>query len=179
MSKIMETWEEVLREAIAKDFDVQEMALFRIGLVLERHNNPNQDAPYLYETNLQRPLLRLVLDESRQRDTIQYLVTLARQQRPTLSTCLYALSCAQPPLLVQPLVDLLNEQGMGYDETAAYQAALAVERCLNAADDPAVAAAFRSVDLTPLLEHWSAAKDKSLAAKASRLKERIDEFGKA
>ncbi|MEL6310289.1 MAG: hypothetical protein AAFQ52_19275 [Chloroflexota bacterium] len=72
-SRVMEAWEDVLKEAVSSDFDEQQFALVRIGMVLQRHNPRVQmpsDAP---EDMLSRELIRLTLNERRQADAVEYL----------------------------------------------------------------------------------------------------------
>ena len=111
MSRIMEAWEQVLREAVSSDYDEQQFALLQIGMVLQRHNphlTMDSDAE---EETLSRELLRLTLNHERQTDTVKYLTTLVQNKPKDADTFLYALSNAQPKILVEPLLELLLEVG--------------------------------------------------------------------
>lgn len=173
MSRVMEHWEETLRQAVAKDEDDRENAIFQIGLVLERHYQPNQDAPDLYETNLSRELLRLVLDEKRQQDTILYLITLVKNQPQDAASLIYAVRRSNPALFIQPFMTLLHEYGTQLSNDAAYEVVLALDSCIKS-EDESVIAALRSSDLTPLLETWADSKDTLLGGKTKRMMVRLN-----
>lgn len=175
MSKIMQAWEQVLREAVSSEYDEREFALFQIGLVLQRHNphvTPDSD---VYEESLSRELLRLRLDEKRQRDTVTYLVTLARQKPKQAATLLFALSNAQPNVLVQPLLALLHDVGAQFDGNGAYQALLALEGVLKYEPETFQQAAQKQ-DITGRLEAWAEADDELLADKADLLLGKIEKL---
>lgn len=176
MSQIMEAWEDVLREAISRDFDVAEMAIFQIGLVLQRHSGPNVDAPEIYETNLPRALQRLVLDESRQRDTVIYLAALLPNYLPHAPSILYALAQAQPHLLAERLPEQLAELGAKLAPAAAYEALRVLERCASV-EDAEVQARLRAPALLGLVVRWAESKDADLAARAARWLARIEGEG--
>jgi hypothetical protein len=172
MSKVMEHWDNLLRQAIAKDDDERENAIFQIGLILERHYQPNQDAPDLYETNLSRELLRLVLDESRQQDTLLYLITLVKNQSQDAASLIYAIRRANPALFIQPLLKLLGDYGQALTNDAAYEVVLALEACIKAQDDNVVAA-LRAAELAPLLTVWADGSDTLLGGKTKRMMVRL------
>jgi hypothetical protein len=171
MSRIMEAWEQTLRRAIDRDIDERENALFQIALVLERHSNPMEDKNY--EGNLPRELLRLVLDERRQADTVQYLVTLAKNKPTEATTVLYALSKARAHLLIGPLLALLRDRGMQFPSEANYEALQALDVCLKDGGD-VVAQAVRAISPREWLLRCAESSDPLLAEKAHFALVRLD-----
>jgi hypothetical protein len=171
MSRIMDSWEQTLRDVIDRDMDVRENALFQIGLVLERHSKPMEDGNY--EGNLPRELMRIVLDEQRQADTVKYLVTLARNVPNQSTTVLYALCKAQPPILIQPLLELLREKGNALPSEAAYEALQGLNACLRVASEPIVAA-LKARNPREWISRWLENSDELLAEKAGFALSRLD-----
>lgn len=171
MSRIMEAWEQTLRLAIDRDVDERENALFQIALVLERHSNPMEDKNY--EGNLSRELMRLVLDERRQADTVQYLATLAKNKPTEATTVLYALSKARPHLLIGPLLTLLREKGMQFPSEANYEALQALDGCLKDGGE-AIVQAVRASNPREWLLRCTESKDELLAQKAHFALARLD-----
>lgn len=172
MSRVMEAWEQVLREAVSSDYDEQQFALFQIGFVLQRHNpllTMDSDAE---DETLSRELLRLTLNEQKQQDTVNYLVSLVHKHTAEADLFLYALSNAQPKLLAEPLLELLVAVGNKLRPHAAYQALLAVDSILKNMDD-AFLPAFDKYDIISLLEDWSSLKDDLIAKKADNLADKI------
>ncbi len=172
MSKVMEHWENLLRQAITKDEDERENAIFQIGLILERHYQPNQDAPDLYEANLSRELLRLVIDDSRQQDTILYLTTLIKNQPEDAASLIYAIRRANPVWFIQPLLTLLDTYGDQLTNDAAYEVVLAFESCIKS-NNESVFAALRAANVTPLLTTWADGSDTLLGGKTKRMMVRL------
>src|SRR5690606_21191280 len=165
MSRIMEAWEQVLRDAISNDYDEQQFALLQIGMVLQRHNpNLGMDSDAEEET-LSRELLRLTLNNERQAETVQYLTTLVRNKPKDADSFPEALSNAQAKILVEPLLQLLLDVGEKLKADAAYQALLALDGILKHADDT-VTQAFNTHDIIPLLDDWSEDADELVANKA-------------
>ncbi len=173
MSRIMQAWEELLREAISSDFDEQQFALFQIGLILQRHNPTVPKESDVYEETLSRELLRLTLDESRQKDTVTYLVTLLQTQPQAAASLLYALSQAQPQLVAQPLRDAILAQHKKFDNEAIYQALLALDTVRKNDDDTAELLA-KSTRLQGLLTKWSDHDDDLIGGKAENLLKKLD-----
>jgi len=171
MSRIMEAWEQTLRLAIDRDIDERENALFQIALVLERHSNPMEDKNY--EGNLPRELLRLVLDERRQADTVQYLATLAKNKPTEATTVLYAMSKARPHILVGPLLSLLRDRGMQFPSEANYEALQALDICLKDGSE-AIAQAVRAINPREWLLRCAESHDELLAEKAYFALARLD-----
>jgi len=171
----MQAWEQILRDAISKDYDEQQMALFRIGLVLQRHNphiTPDSD---VYEEALSRGLLRLALNEQRQRDTVIYLATMVRHQPKHADSFLFAMSNAQPKILIEPLVELLVDIGEKFGGAAAYQALVAFNNALRDGDDSVREVVKQQADnLIALLDDWSSAKDNLLSEKALNLADKVE-----
>lgn len=172
MSRIIEAWEQVLREAVSSDYDEQQFALFQIGFVLQRHNpyvTLDSDAE---EETLSRDLLRLTLNEQRQLDTVNYLVTLVHKRTAEADLFLYALGNAQPKILAEPLLELLGTVGNKLKPDAIYQALLAVDGILKNMDD-ALIPLFDTHDIIPLLDDWSELDDDLIAKKANSLADKI------
>ena len=172
MSRIMEAWEQVLREAVSSDYDEQQFALFQIGFVLQRHNpfvTLDSDAE---DETLSRELLRLTLNEQRQLDTVNYLVSLVHKRTAEADLFLYALSNAQPKILAEPLLELLVAVGNKLKPDAAYQALLAVDGILKNMDNSLIPH-FDKYDIIPLLDDWSDLKDDLIAKKADSLADKI------
>lgn len=175
MSRVMEAWEQVLREAISSDYDEQQFALFQIGFVLQRHNpyvTLDSDAE---EETLSRELLRLTLNEQRQLDTVNYLVTLIHKRTAEADLFLYALGNAQPKILAQPLLELLVAVGNKLKPDAIYQALLAVDGILKHMDDVLIPF-FDKHDIIPLLDDWSDLDDDLIAKKADSIAEKIEDL---
>lgn len=175
MSKVMEHWDNLLRQAVTKDEDDRENAIFQIGLILERHYQPNQDAPDLYETNLSRELLRLVLENSRQQDTILYLITLVKNQPQDAASLIYAVRRSNPVFFIQPLLALLNDKGADLGNDAAYEVVLALESCIKS-NNETVIAALRAAELSPLLNTWADGSDTLLGGKTKRMMVRLNKL---
>jgi hypothetical protein len=173
--KPLEAWEELLRQAIAKDFDEQQHALFQIGLILERHSRPNTDAAGLYDENLTRELLRLTLDDERQAAAVLYLATLVRNKPEHTKSFLYAISRAKPEHIITPLLALLRERGKTFAPDAAYQAVVALEACIKAGG-AAMMAALRADDPSDLLDEWAESPQTMLADKADWVLEKIEKL---
>jgi hypothetical protein len=171
--KPLEAWEELLRQAIAKDFDEQQHALFQIGLVLERHSRPNMDAAGLYDENLSRELLRLTLDDDRQAAAALYLATLVRTKPDDAETFLYALGKAKPAAMITPLLTLMQERGTALLPEAAYQAVVALDTCLKAGGD-VITAAVKAHDPSDILDEWAENKDPMLSARADLVLEKVE-----
>ncbi|MCS6836044.1 MAG: hypothetical protein NZ750_08510 [Anaerolineae bacterium] len=171
MSRIMEVWEQTLRLAVDRDVDERENALFQIALVLERHSNPMEDKNY--EGNLPRELVRLVLDERRQADTIHYLVALVRNKPGDSATVLFALSKARPYLLIGPLLALLRDKGMQFPSEANYEALQALDACLKDGSE-AIVQAVRANSPREWLLRCTESKDDLLVHKAHFALARLD-----
>lgn len=169
----MEAWEELLRQAIDPDVDERENIIFQIGLVLERHSNPNLVAPDLYEENLSRALLRLTLDEERHRAAVVYLATLVKTEPESAESYLYALSRAKPDYLIVPLLQLLREQGKRLHPEAAYQAAKALNNCLKTGSQ-VVIDAIKANDPSALLTQWADGDDDELGDAADLALEKVE-----
>lgn len=172
MSRVMEAWEQVLREAISNDHDEQQFALLQIGMVLQRHNPHISLEPDAEEEALSRELMRLSLNEARQSDAIQYLVTLVQNKPKHADTFLFALSNAQPKLLAQPLAELLLEVGKKLSTDAIFQSLMALDGVVKQAD-ASIVAVLTEHDLVPLLDDWSEHGDSMIANKADVLADKI------
>jgi len=168
MSRIMQAWEELLREAISSDFDDQQFALFQIGLILQRHNPNIPKESDVYEETLSRELMRLSLDESRQQDTVTYLVTLLETQPQAAASLLYTLSQAQAHLATEPLRDAILARYKKFDNEAIYQALMALDT-VRKNDDDAAELLAKSTRLQGLLTKWSEHDDDLIAGKAESL----------
>jgi len=173
MSRIMQAWEEVLREAISSDFDERQFALFQIGLILQRHNPNIPKESDVYEETLSRELLRLALDENRQRDTATYLATLIEKRPQDAASLFYALSQAQAHIMAQPLLDTVLAQHKKFDKDAIYHALLALENVLRG-DEETANIVKKSTRLQGLLHKWEEHDDDLIAGKAESLLKKID-----
>jgi hypothetical protein len=173
MSKIMEAWDQVLREAVSQDYDEQQFALLQISYVLQRHNPQKKLESDAAEETLSRELLRLALDESRQRDTVIYLCALVSKYPKQADSFLFAMSNAQAKILVDPLLDLLKVIGKKLNTDAIFQALLALDAAIKNGGD-AVVPALQKHNILPLLETWADNKDELVAEKADILAEKIE-----
>ncbi|MEO1291126.1 MAG: hypothetical protein AAFV93_25610 [Chloroflexota bacterium] len=172
MSRVMEAWEQVLRDAISSDYDEQQFALLQIGMVLQRHNPHISMEVGAEEDALSRELMRLSLNEQRQSDAIQYLVTLVRNHPKNADTFLYALSNAQAKLLAEPLAKLMLDLGKKFSTEAIFQSLMALDGVVKQADE-AIIANLTEHDLVPLLDDWSENGDSLIANKADVLADKI------
>lgn len=175
MSRIMAAWEAVLREAIATDYDDQQNALFQIGLVLQRHNPHIKPESDVYEESLSRDLQRLALDENRQKDTVIYLAQLVKNHPKQADSFIFAMSNAQPKILIEPLLTLLQEVGAKLKTDAAYQALLALEGAIRDGGDT-IASVLKAHDISGLLDTWADSSDDLLADKAVSVENRIEKL---
>lgn len=169
MSRVMQAWENVLREAVSSDFDEQQFALLQIGMVLQRHNPQLTMESDAEEETLSRELLRLSLNEQRQSETVQYLITLVRNHPKQADIFLYALSYAQAQLLANPLLELLHQVGSKFNADAIFQALTALNRLYQQRTHAVIAQALQTHDILPLLEIWADHPDDTIAHKANRL----------
>lgn len=173
MSRIIETWQELLRQAIARDEDTRQYAVFQIALILERHHQPNQDAPDLYEENLSRDLLRLTLSHERQNDAIQYLLQLTTNHPARADAYLYAVASANPALTTPLLLPWLQDHASQLQASAIYQIVMALTRAWRL-DDASLQAQIRDHATTlQYLEQWANHADEDLAHRAEQLYELI------
>jgi hypothetical protein len=172
MSRVMDAWNEVLREAVSGDYDDQQFALFQIGLILQRHNPYIQPESDVHEETLSRELLRLTLNHDRQSAAVEYLAELAQRQPENADSFLYAMSNAQPMILAEPLLDLMLSQGATWDDSTAYQALRALNGCLLHGDDD-VLQQIQDPALNPLLEQWADSDDALLSAKATSIQNKL------
>lgn len=175
MSRIMEAWEQTLRDAVSRDYDEQQFAIFQIGLILQRHNphfKQESDAP---EETLSRDLLRLTLDEDRQQNAVDYLGALIRKYPKQADSFLSAMANAQPKVLAEPLVLLLHEMGDKFKKEAIFQALMALSNVLKQ-DAESVKPVVQEHDISPLLDDWSEHDDSLIADKADLLAEKIEDL---
>jgi hypothetical protein len=171
----IDIWEDLLRDAVSSDDDERENALFQIGLILERHNRPNPDAPELYESHLPRELLRLVLPDVRQKAAVVYLAKLVETQPDDAASALYAMRRAKPIFYIEPLLQLLVERGKQLKTSAAYEAA---EALLTVAKQPpsTLKDLLKAHDPSALLDIWAEGKDDELADKADWALEKLEPY---
>lgn len=173
MSRVMQAWEQVLRDAVSSDYDEQQHAVFQIGLVLGRHNPQFKPVSDMDEEGLSRELLRLTLNEKRQGDAIAYLITLVRNEPRKADVFLFALSNAQPKLLVESLFATLAAVGKTFGIDGAFQALMLLDNVIKQAPD-IVRLAAQKHDITPLLDTWAESDDDTLADKADLTLNRIE-----
>lgn len=173
MSRVMEAWEQVLRNAVSSDYDEQQFALLQISMVLQRHNPHLSIESDAEEETLSRELMRLALNEARQADAVEYLVELVRKKPKDADSFLFTLSNAQPKVLAEPLLKLLLDLGKKLKPDASYQALIALDGIVKYADDT-VLKALDTYEIIPLLDDWSEREDDSLLAdKADVIAEKI------
>lgn len=175
MSRIIEAWEQVLRDAVSTDYDEQQFALFQIGLILQRHNphvKPESDA---VEESLSRDLLRLSLNEERQRYAVDYLGALVRKYPKQADSFLFAMSNAQPKVLAEPLILLLQEMGKKFNRDAIYQALMSLDTLFKQ-DSEILKQTLQAHDILPLVDEWTEHSDKLIADKADLLAEKIEDL---
>jgi hypothetical protein len=175
MSRIMQAWEQVLRDAVASDYDDQQHALFQIGLVLQRHNPhiiPDSD---VYEETLSRELMRLTLNHQRQRDAVDYLVTLVSNKPASADAFIYAMSNAQPLILAEPLIALITRKGATLSDDAAYQALMALEGILKYGAEAESEQVIES-DIYTVIDDWADRDDALLGDKADNVLDKLDDL---
>ncbi|MGJ3238508.1 MAG: hypothetical protein ACFE0Q_07360 [Anaerolineae bacterium] len=172
MSRIMKAWEQVLRDAITSDYDEQQFALLQIGMVLQRHNPHRMMESDAEEEALTRELLRLTLSPERQTDTVLYLAELARKKVTHADIFLYAMSNAQPRILVEPLLQLLIDIGANLKPDAIFQVLLALDSLIRHSDAH-IQQTFITHDIIDLLDDWAELDDTIIADKADRIADKI------
>lgn len=172
MSRVMAAWEQVLREAVSSDYDEQQFALLQIGLVLQRHNPHLMMDSDAEEEALSRELLRLTLNEQRQEDTVQYLITLVRNHPKNADIFLYSLTNAQSKILTEPLLQLLQDVGEKLNADAIFQSLTAVDNILKHSDENVIEL-LDKIDIIPLLDDWADGDDTIIANKADILADKI------
>lgn len=165
MSRPISAWEDLMREATSSDYDEMQDAMFRLSLVLERHNYPHRISEQLYEEYLSRDLLRLTLDERRQREVVNFLVAMARARRVDADTFLFALARVRPDLIVEPLLKLMQEHGASWNDEAKMEAVNALNAVLKAKPEGLVGL-LRAFDPSSLLDDWAQGDDDGLADEA-------------
>lgn len=173
MNRQLSAWEELLKEATSVDYDEMQDAMFRVSLVLERHNYPKKMTEELYEEYLPRELLRLVLDEKRQADTIDFLVGMVRGRKEDADTFLYAMAKAKPTLILEPLLKLYQDFGERWYAEAKLEAVTALDLALKATGENA-AELLAQYDPSELLDEWADDPNEELADKADRVLEKIE-----
>lgn len=175
MSRVMEAWQQVLSDAISSDMDEQQFALFQIGLVLLRHNPTIKQESDIEEETLSRELLRLSLNESRQKDAVNYLATLVRNHPKKADSFFYSMSNAQPSILVEPLLELIQEHGTKLNKDAAYHALLALDTVFkNGRDDDR--AKIKEADILDILDELAESNDELLSEKADVIAGKIEKL---
>lgn len=165
MGTVIEAWESLLAEAVDSDEDVREYAVFRIGLILESHYKPNQAAD-VYEENLDRRLLRVVLTEDRQLNAIVYLLAVASRFPSTSPSCIYAIRCASPALYAQPLAKFAVENISQLRPKAVFEIIRAIQVAFQAGTE--VSGPFLDKPVQNLLDRWVQSGDTEIAAAAER-----------
>ncbi|MCA9881334.1 MAG: hypothetical protein KC708_00105 [Anaerolineae bacterium] len=171
MSRFLEAWDQLLDSALDADYDEQQMALFQIGLIFERHNPALAGDQEIYDEELSRELQRLMLSKDRLTDAINMLLGWAANNRLPADACLYAVSRADSLIYLQPFLEFLRKQGTRLKDDAAYQAVQILDTCArNHADRIAQVA---PADLSQLLEQWQDSEDDLLADKAAFVAKRL------
>lgn len=168
MAKLLDAWHALLREAASVDVDEQAYASFRIALVLDRHKKPHQFDPVIVEDNLSRELLRLTLDDNRQRDTLTYLATLASKQPAQAASFVFALGKAQPPLMLPAMQQLIEQAGQTWPASVAVEAVRAIDHALRQ-DDAHRQYLTLTHTLRQILQNWSHSNDGILAGTSAKL----------
>jgi hemerythrin-like domain-containing protein len=169
MSRIMQAWEDLLREAVDRDEDTRQYAALRIALILERHYQPNQDAPTLYEDHLSRELQRLTLSESRQRDALQYLLQLATNNKEMADAFLYGVAVANPEIALPLVSSWLKNNAKDLSDTSAYQLVVFLRRIKRREDKALWQTISQETFWQDLLKQWATSEDDDLAQSAKSL----------
>lgn len=172
MAKLLDAWESLFSEMHEGDYDEQQDALFRIGLVLERHNPAIVGEPDLYEESLSRELLRLTLNDARQRAALDALVQFAEDEPKVADAVIYALGRARAELAVESLLKLIDSQGKNWSDDAAYQAVFALDTFFRT-NGSVTMEALNQCDIRDLLEAWSVSGDDMVADKSDTVLSRI------
>ncbi|XWX04640.1 hypothetical protein VZO05_03620 [Aggregatilineales bacterium SYSU G02658] len=175
MSRPIAAWEALIREATSADYDEMQDAMFRLSLVLERHNYPHRISEQLYEEYLSRDLLRLTLDERRQREVVDFLVAMTRARRADADTFLFALARVRPDLIAEPLLRLMRELGASWNDEAKMEALNALNAALKANPDGMVEL-LRAFDPSDLLDEWAQSDDQSLADEADLVLSKVEKL---
>lgn len=171
----MEAWDAVLRDAVSKDYDKQQLALFQIGLILQRHNPHVKNESDVPEETLSRDLLRLTLNEERQANALEYLGALVRKYLKQADSFIFAMSNAQPKILVEPLIQIFEDKGNKLTDEAIYQSLMALDNAFKQ-DSDAVKKVVEKHDILPLLDTWAEYDDSLIADKANLLAVKIEEL---
>lgn len=175
MSRLMAAWEALMREATSPDYDEMQDAMFRLSLVLERHNYPQRISEQLYEEYLSRDLLRLTLDERRQREVVDFLVAMVRARRADADTFLFALARVRPDLIVEPLLQLIQEFGDRWNDEAKMEALNALKAVMKA--NPAGwVDLLRQHDPSDLLDEWAQSDQDELADDADYVLSKLEKL---
>jgi hypothetical protein len=175
MNRLNAAWEALLREATSLDYDEMQDAMFRLSLVLERHNYPHRLAEQLYEEYLSRDLLRLTLDERRQREVVDFLVAMTRARRADADTFLFALARVRPDLMGEALLRLMRDLGENWNDDAKLEAINALNALLKA-NLPNIADLLRQNDPTALLDDWAQSAQEALASEADFVLSKIEKL---
>lgn len=175
VQKPLEAWDALLREAVSHREDDRENALFLIGLILERHHQPNNDAPDLYETNLSRELLRLVLAEERVQAATVYLAKLVETEAEAAASALYAMRRATPALFAAPLLQVIRSHGPRLNISASYEA---VQGLLTLLKQPPsdLKALLHTYDPRAVVDAWIDSPNDELADKADWALAKIEPY---
>lgn len=173
MSRPIAAWEALMREATSPDYDEMQDAMFRMSLVLERHNYPQRISEQLYEEYLSRDLLRLTLDERRQRETVDFLVAMVRARRTDADTFLFALARVKPHLIAEPLLKLIQEHGASWNDEAKMEALNGLNAVLKA-HPLGLIDLLRQHDPSALLDAWAQSDPDELADEADYVLSKIE-----
>jgi len=170
----MEAWEQLQRDATSTDYDEQQNAVFKMALVLERHNNPKRIPAELYEENLSRELLRLTLDDKRQQGAVFFFVAMVKANDANAEAFLFAMGKCKPVHYAEGLLKLMRERGRKWTIEACHEAVSALDACLKA-DIDNLKALLVANDPSSLLDEWAEREDdEDLASYSDRVLERIE-----
>lgn len=159
------------------DFDVRENALFQLGLLLERSNEPeNTQMPDVYEDNLSRDMLKISLSDAEQNKVIAAVSQLIATRKDSRQTGFWVMSKVKGELAFAPMLALIKATGNNINNEAAFQICFALRKWLESgiAEKEEGREQLKMQDPTSYLEKWQNSKDERLAETAKIVLELLD-----
>ena len=159
---------DLLSQLDSNDFDKRELALFQLGLMLDR-SSPAADAE-LAERNLSREQLRLRFSSDEQEMLAAKLSQLALRSKESSASAIWTLGKVEAGVLLGPLLALIETLGEQLADEAPHQACRALCKCLEESDQISapMRARLRDAKLKSILFRWRDSRDKRLQRTASR-----------
>lgn len=159
--------EDLLGQLDASDFDTREYGLFQLGLILDRSNLEEGDT--ISARDLTREQMRLRLSGDEQEQVANSLLRLAFRLKESRASAIWTLSKVEGTVLLLPLLALIEAVGEQLSDEAAYQACLALSKCLGTRNGiPApVRASLRAAKLRATLDRWHKGRDQRLGRAAA------------